>query len=193
MSFFVFSLLFLLTGPAFALWLLPPVVNLGFGRSWKNWSRTVVLLLCAGAILVDLLVYGQVWGPPLGAVIYAVTVYTFAHLGLSFVLATVLATPGCEMRAIPDLIGRLTGRTAQEHHCPGFITPLDNWEARLHQAGQLWLLGLRLFTSRVGNYLTFWSSRTSARMAAHLADKSCNSRLASKSLNPPDRVPRCRG
>ena len=132
-----FSRLFLLTGPAFALWLLPPVVNLGFGRSWKHWSRTVVLLLCAGAILVDLLVYGQIWGPPLGAVIYAVTVYTFAHLGLSFVLATVLATPGCEMRAIPDLIGRLTGRMAQEHHCPGFITPLDNSEARLHQACQL--------------------------------------------------------
>ena len=29
--------------PAVALWLLPPVVNLGFGRSWKNQPRMVVL------------------------------------------------------------------------------------------------------------------------------------------------------
>ena len=127
--------LFLLTGPAFALWLLPPVVNLGFGRSWKNRPRNVVLVLCAGAILVDLFVYGQMWGPPLGAVLWATTVYTFTHLGPSFVLASVLATPGCEMRAIPALIGRLTGHTAQEHHCPGFITPLDNWEARRYRTG----------------------------------------------------------
>ena len=125
-----FPQLFVFLWPVVALWLLPPVVNLGFGRSWKNRPRIVVLLACAGAILVDLFVYGQIWGPPLGAVVYAVTVYTFAHLGLSFVLATLLATPGCEMRAIPDLIGRLTGRTAQEHHCPGFIQPIDDWEAR---------------------------------------------------------------
>ena len=123
--------------PAVALWLLPPVVNLGFGRSWKNQPRMVVLLACAGAILVDLVLYGQVWGPPLGVVVYAVTVYTFAHLGLSFILATVLATPGCEMRAIPDLLGRLTGRTAQEHHCPGFIQPLDDWEAERHPSARL--------------------------------------------------------
>ena len=116
--------------PAIALWLLPPVVNLGFGRSWRNRPRIVVLLACAVVILANLAVYGQMWGPPLGVVIYGVTVYTFAHLGLSFVLATFLATPGCEMRAVPDLLGRLTGHIAPEHHCPGLIQPLDNWEAR---------------------------------------------------------------
>ena len=77
-----------------------------------------------------LIIYGQVWGPPLGALAYAMTVYTFGHLGVSFVLAAFLATPGCEMRAMPDLLGRLTGRMAQEHHCPAFIQPLDNWETR---------------------------------------------------------------
>ena len=105
-------------------------------RSPRNPVR-FILLACAGAILVDLVLYGQVWGPPLGVVVYAVTVYTFAHLGLSFILATVLATPGCEMRAIPDLLGRLTGRTAQEHHCPGFIQPLDDWEAERHPSARL--------------------------------------------------------
>ena len=119
--------------PAVALWVLPPVVNLGFGRGWENRPRVVVLLLCAAAIAVDLVVFGQLWGPPLGGVVYIVTVYTFAHLGVSFILAAFLATPGCEMRSVPDLLGRLTGRTAQEHHCPGFIQPLDNWEARRHR------------------------------------------------------------
>ena len=108
-------------------------MNLGFGRDWRNRPRLVVLGLGLGAMVIDLLVYEQFWAPPLGALVYGTTVYTFAHLGPSFILATLLRTPGCEMRAIPDLLGRLTGRTAAEHHCPGFITPLDNWEARRSQ------------------------------------------------------------
>ncbi len=123
----------LLLGPAFAFWLLPPVVNLGFGRNWRNRPQLVVLVLGLGAMVVDLLVYGQLWAPVLGALVYGTTVYTFAHLGPSFILATLFGTPGCEMRAIPDLLGRLTGRPAAEHHCPGFITPLDNWETRRGQ------------------------------------------------------------
>ena len=129
--------LFAFLWPAVALWLLPPVVNLGFGRSWKDRPSIVTLLACAGAILVDFAVYGQMWGPPLGVVVYTVTVYTFAHLGSSFILASVLATPGCEMRDIPDLLGRLSGNAAQEHHCPGFIQPLDDWEARRQQSARL--------------------------------------------------------
>ena len=119
--------------PAVALWLLPPVVNLGFGRGWGNRPRVVVLLVCAVAVVVDLVAFAQIWGPPLGGVIYIVTVYTFSHLGLSFILATFLATPGCEMRAIPDLLGRLTGRPAQEHHCPAFIQRVDHWEDERHR------------------------------------------------------------
>ena len=126
--------LLLFVGPAFAVWVLPPVVNLGFGRSWRNRPRLVVLVLGLGATVIDLLVYEQLWAPPLAALVYGTTVYTLAHLGLSFVLATLLGTPGCEMRAIPDLLGRLIGRAAAEHHCPGFITPLDNWEARRGQS-----------------------------------------------------------
>ena len=125
-----FPPLSLFVAPALAFWFLPPVVNLGFSRNWRKRSQLVVLLLGLGGTVIDLLVYEQLWAPPLGALVYGMTVYTFTHLGLSYVLATLLRTPGCEMRAIPDLLGRLTGRTAAEHHCPGFITPLDNWEAR---------------------------------------------------------------
>lgn len=122
--------LVLFAGPAVAFWLLPPVVNLGWGVNWKNRSRVYFLVLSALAAGLDLLFYRGFWGPPLGGLVYAVTVYTFVHLGLSFLLAAVLSTPGCEMRAIPDLIGRLTGRRALEHHCPGALTPLDNWELK---------------------------------------------------------------
>ncbi|MEE8257551.1 MAG: hypothetical protein V3R60_06635 [Acidobacteriota bacterium] len=120
----------LFVGPAVAFWLLPPVVNLGFGVSWRRRSQGAVLLLAGAAALADFLLYGSFWGPPLGWVVFALTVYTFGHLGISFVLAALLGTPGCEMRSIPDLIGKATRRTALEHHCPGFITPLDNWEAQ---------------------------------------------------------------
>ena len=122
--------LLLFAAPAFAFWLLPPVVNLGLGVSWRRRSQGAVLLLAGAAALADFLLYGSFWGPPLGWVVFALTVYTFGHLGISFVLAALLGTPGCEMRSIPDLIGKVTGRTTLEHHCPGFITALDNWEAK---------------------------------------------------------------
>ena len=120
----------LFLGPALALWLLPPVVNLGWGVNWKNRPRLFVLLLCGVAIAADIAVYGSFWGPPLGGVLYAATVYTLGHLGISFLLAALLSTPGCEMRALPDLFGKLFGRSRMEHHCPGLIDPIDEWEGR---------------------------------------------------------------
>ena len=68
--------LLLFVGPAFAVWVLPPVVNLGFGRSWRNRPRLVVLVLGLGATVIDLLVYEQLWAPPLAALVYGTTVYT---------------------------------------------------------------------------------------------------------------------
>lgn len=44
------------------------------------------------------------------------------------VLAGILATPGCEMRAIPHLWGLLTGNRIREHYCPGFFDNLDRWD-----------------------------------------------------------------
>lgn len=56
--------------------------------------------------------------------------YTFGHLGISFILAAALATPGCEMRAPWHLWTLMSGRRTQEHYCPGVLTPIDRWEAR---------------------------------------------------------------
>ena len=117
-------------GPALAFWLLPPVVNLGWGVNWKNRPRLFFLLLCAVAIAVDFALYGGFWGPPLGGILYAATVYTLTHLGISFLLAAVLSTPGCEMRSLPELFGRILGRPQMEHHCPGLIDPIDKWDGR---------------------------------------------------------------
>ncbi len=44
--------------------------------------------------------------------------YLFGHLGLSFVLAAAIGTPGCEMRALHDLYSRITGNPTKEHYCP---------------------------------------------------------------------------
>ena len=56
--------------------------------------------------------------------------YAFGHLSLSFLLSTAIATPGCEMRAIPHLWTLVTGRATKEHYCPGALDSIDRWETR---------------------------------------------------------------
>ena len=114
----------LLVGPVVAYWLLPPLVNIGWGVNWKNRSRFFFLMLCGAAIAVDFALYDDFWGPALGGILYAATLYTLGHLGISFLLAALLSTPGCEIRALPDLFGKLLGCARKEHHCPGFIDPI---------------------------------------------------------------------
>ena len=60
--------------------------------------------------------------------------YVFSHLGLAFIIAGVIGTPGCEMRAFHDLYSRLTGVPTKEHYCPiGPLHPIDQWEAHQHR------------------------------------------------------------
>jgi len=61
--------------------------------------------------------------------------YVFADLGSAFVLAAIIGTPGCEMRALHDLYSRLTGNPTKEHYCPiGPLHPIDQWEAHRDQS-----------------------------------------------------------
>lgn len=113
---------------AIAFWITPPVVNIGFTRDWSGRPRAVIAAVAGFAIVLDLSFYGTWWAPPLGAFVWLWLVYFSAHLGVSFVLAAVLATPGCEMRAIPHLWTRLTGRSTAEHYCPSFLDRIDRWE-----------------------------------------------------------------
>ncbi len=111
------------------LFVLNYVVNIGFGKSWGRWpnyvSITLMLLLAAAGWLFT----GSADHPTLGFALWAWLTYFYAHLGVSFILSAAIATPGCEMRAIPELYGRFTGKASAEHSCPAsFITKLDAWE-----------------------------------------------------------------
>ena len=65
----------------------------------------------------------------LARAIWVFELYLFAHLGVCFLLAALLATPGCEMRSIHHLYSILTGQPTAEHHCPvGPLTAIDRWE-----------------------------------------------------------------
>ncbi len=106
------------------------VVNIGFSRAWKKWPAIV----SAGAFLAigvfGYLTEGAFETHLLGRVIWGWELYVFSHLGSAFVIASVIATPGCEMRSFHDLYSRLTGVPTKEHHCPiGPLNPIDRWEA----------------------------------------------------------------
>ena len=61
--------------------------------------------------------------------IWSWELYIFAHLGTAFLIASLIGTPGCEMRAFHDLFSRVTGIATKEHACPvGPLRPIDDWE-----------------------------------------------------------------
>ena len=112
----------------FALLLAPYVVNIGFGVKWGAWPRIAAIVLAIGAGAMGYAQGGTLRTESLWGVMGVLMTYVFGHLGVSFLLSSVLATPGCEMRAIPQLIGIIRGKAAREHYCPGFIDGLDRWE-----------------------------------------------------------------
>jgi hypothetical protein len=111
-----------------ALQITPYVVNIGFRKDWKRWPQIFVLASAGGLIVIDLIVFGRIWAPPLATFIWAWLIHFTRHLGASFVLSAVLATPGCEMRVIPGFMARLTGKSSAEHYCPGPLDRIDRWE-----------------------------------------------------------------
>ena len=112
----------------FALMLAPYVVNIGFGVKWGAWPRIAAVIVVAGAGSLGYVQTDTLLNSPLWVAMAVFVVYIFIHLGLSFLLSALLATPGCEMRAIPHLIGIVRGKSTQEHYCPGFIDGVDRWE-----------------------------------------------------------------
>lgn len=112
-----------------ALLLISYVVNIGFSRAWKKWPAIIALSIMLGAGVFGFMQSGHVETMILAKAIWSVELFTFAHLGLSFVLAALLATPGCEMRAAFHLFSKITGKPTKEHHCPvDPLNSLDKWE-----------------------------------------------------------------
>jgi hypothetical protein len=75
-------------------YVLRSVPDKGFQRAWGRWPQLITVLLAVMAIVYNLVRTGHWWGQPLGALIFVLIVYVTAHLGLSFVLASLLAHPG---------------------------------------------------------------------------------------------------
>jgi hypothetical protein len=107
------------------------VINIGFSKAWKKWPAIVsagIFLITAG---IGYLIQGSFQTHLLAYVIWGWELYVFSHLGLAFIVSSVIGTPGCEMRAFHDLYSRLTGNPTKEHFCPiGPLHPIDQWEAR---------------------------------------------------------------
>lgn len=119
---------FILLWVAFSIALVPYVVNIGFGVNLGPAPRYVLLGVWAVGAVAGYLSEGVLRSELLWGVIEITQIYIYGHLGISFLLAAVLATPGCEMRAIPQLLGKVSGSGSQEHYCPGFIDNIDRWE-----------------------------------------------------------------
>jgi hypothetical protein len=111
-----------------ALLLAPYVVNIGFGVKWGAWPRILSAIVVISSAVVSYFVVNDPLGAPLWGTLTIWMIYVYGHLGISFVLSSVLATPGCEMRSIPHLLGLMFGRDPREHYCPGFIDNIDRWE-----------------------------------------------------------------
>lgn len=117
-------------GILIGLFLISYIVNIGFSRAWKKWPALISAGVMLGVGGIGYLTEGTVETSLLARTIWVWELYLFSHLGTAFLIAAVLRTPGCEMRAFHDLYSRLTGIPTKEHHCPiGPLTPIDRWEA----------------------------------------------------------------
>ncbi len=109
------------------------IINIGYTRTWGRWPQLIIGLVIIIIVAFNLIRWESFWGPSLGWFILFWLAYVYGHFGISFILAGVLATPGCEMRAIPDFWARISGHESKEHGCPGFIGQVDRWEAGRHK------------------------------------------------------------
>jgi len=117
-----------LAGLFIIFWVLPYVVNIGWSINSKRMPQVVVIVVSLLLGGLDFVNTGDFYGPFLKIFTVAWFFYVAVHLGISMVLAALIATPGCEMRAIPQIWARVTGKTTREHFCPGFLNRLDRWE-----------------------------------------------------------------
>ena len=76
------------------LYLLPIVIDRGFGVSWGRRARLVFAGLAIVGLGYDRIVYGTFWAPPVAWLTFATITFVIVHLGISFVVAGLLATPG---------------------------------------------------------------------------------------------------
>jgi hypothetical protein len=90
-------------GVIIGLFLISYVVNIGFSRAWKKWPAIIsacIFLLIAG---MGYITQGSSETNLLAHFIWGWELYLFSHLGLAFIISSVIGSAGCEMRAFHDL------------------------------------------------------------------------------------------
>ncbi len=127
---------FILLWIAFSVVLVPYVVNIGFGINSGVKPRYVLVGIWLIAGITGLLIEETWRSELLWSVIELTQIYIYGHLCLSFLLSAILSTPGCEMRAIPHLLGRVSKKGSKEHYCPGFLDNVDRWERNRSERDQ---------------------------------------------------------
>jgi hypothetical protein len=98
----------------FTVCLLADVFNIGLRRRWGVWPIVVFLAGAAAIGSASYLASREIWTPALAAWVYAGDLVVFAALSVSFPVAIVMRTPGCELNALPKLVARLRGTADEE-------------------------------------------------------------------------------
>jgi hypothetical protein len=120
----------ILNGIVFAIFLVSYVVNIGFSQSWNKWPAAFSTVALLGLATISKVTTGDYQGALTAYGLLVWMLYVFTHLGVAFVLAALIGTPGCEMRSFHHLWSLVSGNMTKEHVCPiGPLTPIDKWEA----------------------------------------------------------------
>jgi hypothetical protein len=98
----------------FTVCLLADVFNIGLRRRWGVWPIVVFLAGAAAIGSASYLASREIWTTALAAWMYAGDLVVFAALSVSFPVAIVMRTPGCELNALPKLVARLRGTADEE-------------------------------------------------------------------------------
>lgn len=111
-----------------AAWLTPTVYDIGLGTDHGNRWRLLAAVGIVSATGAGALVGAPGTGLAVGILIWITL--TLGWLGIAFLVATILRTPGCEMRSLPHLASLVLPGGRDFVACPGPLQPLDEWEAR---------------------------------------------------------------
>ena len=112
------------------LFLISYVINIGFSRAWGKRPAIVSTIIFLIIAAYGYFTSGDLESLYLARGIWVWELYLFSHLGGSFLIAALISTPGCEMRAFHNLFTRMTGIPTKEHFCPvGPLHHIDHWES----------------------------------------------------------------
>ena len=100
-----------LIAAALAVYMLPDVTAMTFGR---RWGRTPLVAGLGLAAILGLVAYDRFYAPPLAWYLFLLVEVVFGLLALSLFLAALFAVPGREMRAVPYVIGQIRRQPVTE-------------------------------------------------------------------------------